>query len=126
MSKVYSLTNPPSAPKKRTLPLYRPWKLQGLRLPFPEEFGKARKARQWKRLIEEERAEYERWPIRRKFLRWTPMEIEEMNSAEELTLVYNLYVCPASQPHNSKEDAYLNIMRESILFRMLSLNIKPQ
>ena len=126
MSKIYSLTNPPSAPRKRTLPLYRPWALQGLRLPFPEVFGEERKARQLMRQLAEERAEYEAWPIRRKFLRWTPMEVCETSDPQELSLIYKLYICPASQPENKKEEAYLNIMKEHILFRMLYLNIRPQ
>ena len=99
--------------------------LEGLRLPLPLEDEEERKKRKLRQLKEEEREEYERWPIRPKYLNWTPMEVEEIEDADVLRFLYSQYAFPSSQPRNMKETAFFDVMKETILFRMLSLNISP-
>lgn len=70
--------------------------------------------------------EYETWPIRPKYLTFTPMEVEEIEDAGMLRFLYEKYAFPASQPQNIKEEAFFQVMKETLLAHMLSLNISPQ
>ena len=112
-STIPSLKNPPNAPRK-----------QGLRLPFPIK-SEAQQRWAMRRLREEERAEYETWPIRPKYLTFTPMEVEEINDAGMLRFLYEKYAFPSSQPQNPKEEAFFQVMKETLLSHMLFLNISP-
>lgn len=78
-----------------------------------------------RRLREEERAEYETWPIRPKYLTFTPMEVEEIDDAGMLRFLYEKYAFPLSQPQNPKEEAFFQVMKETLLCHMLFLNISP-
>ena len=124
-SGIPSLLSPPQAPKIKAKPLWRPWLLEDLRLPLPFEDEEERGKRKLRQAKEEERAEYERWPIRRKYLKWTPLEVDEIEDANLLQFLFSKYAFPSSQPRNGKETAFFDIMKERILFRMLSLNISP-
>lgn len=109
-----SLSNPPSAPKKRTPPLWRPWVVEKIRI-LPSLIEE-------EQLRQEERREYETWHIRSKYLRWTPMEIERIDDRDLLHFLHQKYAFPASQPRNEEEVAYLQLMSEAILNRLLNLN----
>ena len=121
MKGIPSLSSPPKAPRKSKTRSWRSWRLEGRRLLFPVEDETKRRNRKLKRLREEEREEYQRWPIQHKYLKWTPMEIEEINNLNLLHFLYGKYAFPSSQPQNDKERTFLDIMKETILFRMLSL-----
>ena len=122
---IPSLLHPPQAPRRDRRPLFRPWILDGLRLPFPIR-SKTQKRRVMRRLRQEEREQYESWPIRPKYLSWTPMEVEELKDVNLLEFLYQKYGFPASQPRNSKEEAFFDIMKETILFTLMSVKANSQ
>ena len=122
---IPSLDSPPQAPRRSAKPLWRPWLLEGLRPPLPFESEEERRQRKLQQLREEEREAYEEWPIRRKYLLYTPMEVEDIEDVDLLQYLYAKYAFPHSQPRNGKEVAFFNIMKEAITYRLLSLNDSP-
>lgn len=124
-SGIPSLLSPPQAPRVTTKPHWRPWRLEGLRLPLPFESEEERKERKLRQLKEEERAEYEQWQIRPKYLLYTPMEVEEIEDVDFLRFLYAKYAFPSSQPRNRREEAFFDIMKETITYRLLSMNVSP-
>ena len=105
---IPSLTNPPNAPRKKTIRQRR-----GLnnisRLVFPEEPARP----EWRVLAESGR-------IRSKFLNWTPedvAEIDDLDSLEQLRVWYT----PASQPQNVFEEAYFELMIDAVNTRLYVL-----
>ena len=122
---IPSLDHPPQAPKRDRRPHYRPWLLDGLRLPFPIR-SEAQRRRAMRRLRKEEREEYESWPIRSKYLMWTPLEVEQIEDMRMLEFLYEKYAFPSSQPRNRREEAFFGIMKETILNRLMILRSIPQ
>ena len=89
------------------------------------EDEESRKRRVLKRLRIKERVQYEKWPIRSHYLSWTPMEVDEVKDRSLLKTLYNKYAFPSSPPRNAKEEAFLDIMKETILFRLMTLHLDP-
>lgn len=103
----YSVTNPPNAPKKR-IPL-RERRLGNVRkLTFEEP-----RIPEWKVLAD---TGY----VRRKFLRWTPEDVEEMDDLETLEMLRSYYT-PASQPQNHFEAAYCQCIIDAVNDRLYVL-----
>ena len=117
---IPSLANPPKAPRRRTRIRYHPYVLQSLHLPFRLK-SETQRRRTLRRLREEEREEYESWPIRAKYLQWTPLEIEDIEDLDFLRFLYGKYAFPLSQPRNLYEEDFFRLMKETIQFRILSL-----
>ena len=128
MSAPFSLANPPTAPRKTAAPLWRPWAM--IAIPKCPNFGteEEEEAKELEtelefRTQEEERAIYESWEIRPKYLRWTPSEVLDIENKETLKFLYERYKFPSSQPRNTDEILYLEIMSETIVERIASLTL---
>lgn len=142
MSKPYSLSNPPSAPKKNTL-VGRKMRLERIpRLRFDGEDWlrkeKGRALTERRALLnlpanttpEEEEEEEERQPewrilaesgrVRSKFLLWTPEDVLQMDNVDELETLQTLFT-PASQAWNAFEEAYCDLIVEAIKDRLRDL-----
>ena len=122
--RIPSLKNPPKAPKRDLKPPFRLWRLEAMR-PFPIR-SKEQKQQMLERLKREEREVYESWPIRRKYLAWTPLEVEYIDDSNLLQFLYEKYAYPSSQPQNMKEEAFFAIMKDTLLFKLASLRLNPQ
>ena len=59
--------------------------------------------------------------IREKFLRFSPEDVDEEDSCEDLHKLAELFF-PCGQPHNAYEEAYLDLMREAISARLTHLS----
>lgn len=125
---IYTLSNPPKAPKKAPAPIWRTWALEGLP-PFPnlekeEEEEKAALAleEEWA-IIDVEREILESWNLRPKFLRWTPSEVQFIECKDTLKFLHRRYALPSSQPRNADEILYHHMMVEAVLDRMASINL---
>ena len=121
---------PPNMPKKKAAPLSSKEGALEEISPFPKLDTEEEKETVWlreKKLLrraDEEREHYELCDIRSKFLAFVPAEISMMESGEYLRHLHHHYY-PTTQSRNADEEAYLSIMRETILERMISLNISP-
>ena len=126
---MYSLTNPPQAPKKAPTPLWRPWALVGLpKCPnFDETDEEERQELQLQEealMLEATREVYESWHVRPKFLRWTPDEVANIDTPETCAILYKEYTGPKSHPKNRDEIVYLTLMTDALLSRICDLKIE--
>ena len=107
-SNIPSLTNPPNAPRKKTIRQRR--NLNNIsRLVFPEEPARP----EWRVLAESGR-------VRSKFLNWTPEDVSEIDDLDTLEMLRHYYT-PASQPHNIFEEAYLELIINAVNTRLYVL-----
>ena len=74
-------------------------------------------------LQQDEREECEKCPIRSYYLMRTPLEEEEIEDTRMYEFLYDIHTYPSSQPR--WEEAYFNIMKETIIRHMLQMNISP-
>lgn len=111
-----SLTNTPTAPiipaaPKKLRLAERRGRLDNIpRLVFPED---AQPKTDWKLLAE---SGY----VRRKFLRWTPEDVAEIDDLDKLEELRTLYT-PYSQPQNYLESAYLQLIVDAVNDRLYVL-----
>jgi hypothetical protein len=104
-----SLANPPNAPKKPSLFKRRRGMLSNIpKLVLPEDEPTPEK--EWRALA---RSGY----VRPKFLLWNPEDVHEMDDWDTLMWLREKYH-PFSQPQNSFEEAYLQLMLDAINDRM--------
>ena len=119
---IPNLGNPPPAPTKSAPPLWRPWALEGVQRHLSFDEDEEEEERRYCALAQE-RAKYETWDVRHKYLYWTPLEVREMDSVSFLHYLHRKYALPSSQPRNPDEAGYLDIMSEEILKRLLALRL---
>ena len=129
LNTVYSLSNPPKAPKKAPAPKWREWAVVAIP-PCPnfeteEEEEKAALAleEEWE-VIDAEREIIETWNLRPKLLRWTPSEVQFIDCKDTLKFLYRRFALPYSQPRNADEILFHHMMVEAVLDRMTSLNLQ--
>ena len=128
IKEVYSLSNPPKAPKKPPAPEWREWAVVGIP-PFPnleteEEDEKAALSLEYEwAIIDAEREILEGWDLRPKLLRWTPSEVQFIESKETLQFLYKRFAHPCSQPRNTDEIIFHRMIEEAVLERMVTLNL---
>ena len=124
---LFSLENPPNAPKKAPAPLWRPWALVGIP-PCPnftteeeEEKAALKQEEEWA-AADEERQLLEGLSIRPKLLTWTPREVEKIDNLETLHFLRKKFGRPCSQPRNEDEQLFYFIMYDAIVDRISALN----
>ena len=131
MSDVFSLTNPPMAPKKRQALRPTVWRsIRSLQLPLspPAAPKKEKRTKKVDLTPIPFEWEHETWVkeadlladsgvVRPKLLRLRPESILEMEDVCYLNELSELYF-PASQPWNIIEEAFLSLMRDLIKFRI--------
>ena len=127
---VYTLSNPPKAPKKAPAPIWRTWALEGIP-PFPnlekeEEEEKAALAieEEWAIIIDVEREILESWNLRPKLLQVIPSEVRFIECEDTLNFLYRRFASPSSQPRNVDEILFHEMMVEAVLDRITSLNLQ--
>ena len=118
-----TLGRAPAAPKKEKILRFRSWVVDGIRRcpsleSYSEEVKKRRMEKKMSKLREEERRIYEKWNIRHKYLKWTPMEVELISDRTLLLFLYEKFVMPSSQPRNSHEKTFFQLMGEAIIDRL--------
>lgn len=108
--------------------MWREWAVVAIP-PFPnleteEEDEKAALSLEYEwDIIDAEREILEGWELRPKFLRWTPSEVQMIDSKETLQFLYERFACPSSQPRNIDEIIYHQMMAEAVLERMIVLHL---
>ena len=134
MCDVFSLANPPKAPKKKESVRSRFLKsIRPLQLPFSppaapkKEKGMKKKVDltpipfQWEHVSWVDEANYLADYVRPKFSNHKPEWILEETDLDFLKNLYELYF-PCSQPLNIFEEAFLSLMRDIITFRIEELS----
>ena len=126
---IYSLSNPPRTPRKKAAPVWRTWAL--VALPLCPDFAKEEeeekvflKHNEEIEVAEVEREVLESWAIRPRYLNWTPSEVALIDSEITLMLLYKKHTFPKSQPRNTDEIVFHQMMMEAILDRMTTLNLQ--
>ena len=129
-SPLYSLENPPNAPKKAPTPPWRTWALVGIP-PFPnlsteeeEEKAALKEEKEWA-TAETEREFLERSAIRPKLLAWTPREVKMIDNPQTLNFLHKKFAFPHSQPRNVDEQIFYQMMVEAVVDRMTALHFPP-
>ena len=113
MSPVFSLENPPNAPKKKTPMKVDRWRLDRIPvLSFPDDEEKVEE--EWELLRH-------MGGIREKYLVYSPPDIASIRDGDFLSFLWEAYAFPASQPRNPCEEAYLSLMRDAIEVQKLNL-----
>ena len=75
--------------------------------------------------VKDERATYETWDVRPEFLRFVPAEVWDMMEPKLLRHLYMKFHIPPSKLRNMDEIAYLSIMRDALVGRMIELKLSP-
>ena len=133
MSDVFSLANPPKAPKK--VNTVRPTVLRPMRSlqlpPFPPAAPKKEKRSkkvdlspitfEWEHVSWVNEANFLADYVRPKFTNHKPEWILEVLDLDYLKDLYELYF-PSSQPLNIFEEPFLSLMRDIITFRIEQLS----
>ena len=133
MSDVFSLANPPKAPKKtHTVRPTVQRSIHPLQLPPSPPAAPKKKKRskkvdltpipfEWEHQGWIDEANYLADYVRPKFTNHKPEWILEMKDFSYLKNLYELYF-PSSQPLNIFEEAFLSLMRDIIAFRIEELS----
>lgn len=134
MTTVFSLTNPPMAPKKTQVKrLMRLKAIRSIQLTSSppaapkKEKGKKRKVNltpipfEWEHQSWVKEANLLANIVRSKFTNHRPEWVLDMTDLEELRHLNELYF-PSSQPLNIFEEAFLSLMRDIIKFRIGELS----